>query len=308
MHGGAVLDDEPAGRRRCAARETGPQRSHASTGSDSAPGEARSRRAARPRDRRRRRPTARRSPRSRPRHAAPPRVATSSASRADIEPAPWRSLPCSIAVRASSHSEAESVDDDPSHAQPHRGPGGAQLRHRRQPAAQDHVGRRAVRRPHPRRAQPGDLLARPATRSAPATPGRSASRRRRSSRPDGGRTGRGRTRPRRASRTGGCAAGRRAARRAPPSASSATVETLNGEHGASAIRVIAAGARSWCAATSRSRVGEDLVVVLHDRVRGQPAVLHRQRHRAAGRVEPEAQLAGRRDLGRDRSPPPRGCT
>ena len=29
------------------------------------------------------------------------------------------------------------------------------------------------------------------------------------------------------------------------------VETLNGEHGASAIRVIASGERSWCASTSR---------------------------------------------------------
>ena len=45
-------------------------------------------------------------------------MAISSASRADIEPAPWRSLPCSIAVRASSHSDAESADAEPSTPSP----------------------------------------------------------------------------------------------------------------------------------------------------------------------------------------------
>ena len=45
-------------------------------------------------------------------------------------------------------------------------------------------------------------------------------------------------------------------------------------------------------------VGEHLVVVLHHRVRRQPAVLGRDRHRAAGRVEPQPHLARRHDLGR----------
>ena len=97
--------------------DTGPQRSHASTGSDSAPAN--------------RTPSSAHTTRSpqaptdsspispvRPRQAAPPRVAISRASRADIEAAPCRSLPCSIAVRASSHSDAESADDDPSTPSP----------------------------------------------------------------------------------------------------------------------------------------------------------------------------------------------
>ena len=278
--------------------DAGPQRSHASTGSDSAPANLT------PSS-----PQTTRSPHAptdsspispaRPRQAAPPRVAISRASRADIEPAPWRSLPCSIAVRASSHSDAESADAEPSHAQPDRRTGGAQLGDRRQPAAQDHVGRRAVRRPDAARRPAGRPRRRRARPRGPARSGRSASRRRRGSRPAGGRTARGRTRPRPAvSHRWVCS------RTSSRSASSAVrvisdVETLNGEHGASAIRVIAGGDRSWCAATRRSRVGQDLVVVLDDGVRRQPAVLDRQRHRAAGRVEPHAEVAGGGDLGRD---------
>ena len=54
-------------------------------------------------------------------------------------------------------------------------------------------------------------------------------------------------------------------------------------------------------------VGEDLVVVLHHRVRRQPAVLDRDRHRAAGRVEPQAHLARGGDLRRPQVAAPRGC-
>ena len=46
-------------------------------------------------------------------------------------------------------------------------------------------------------------------------------------------------------------------------------------------------------------VGEDLVVVLHDAVGRQPAVLLGQAHGATGRVEPQAQLQGGGDLGGD---------
>ena len=51
--------------------------------------------------------------------------------------------------------------------------------------------------------------------------------------------------------------------------------TENGEHGASAMRTIAPHARSWCSADQPLAVGEDLVVVLHDRVGREPAVLLR---------------------------------
>ena len=43
--------------------------------------------------------------------------------------------------------------------------------------------------------------------------------------------------------------------------------------------------------------GEDRVVVLHDRVGREAAVLLRQRHRAPGRVEADPEVAGRGDLG-----------
>ena len=46
-------------------------------------------------------------------------------------------------------------------------------------------------------------------------------------------------------------------------------------------------------------VGEDLVVVLHHRVRRQAAVLLRKAHRAAGRMEADAEFLRRGDLGGD---------
>ena len=77
------------------------------------------------------------------------------------------------------------------------------------------------------------------------------------------------------------------------------VETLNGEHGASAMRVIAVGDAVVVGLHQPLRVGQDLVVVLHDGVRRQPAVLHRQRHRAAGGVEAHAEVARGGHLGGD---------
>ncbi len=50
------------------------------------------------------------------------------------------------------------------------------------------------------------------------------------------------------------------------------------------------------------RVREDLVGVLHDGVRWQPAVLHRQRHRPAGGMEPHPEGAGGGYLGGDEVP------
>ena len=46
-------------------------------------------------------------------------------------------------------------------------------------------------------------------------------------------------------------------------------------------------------------VGEDLVVVLHDRVGREPTVLLRQAHRPARRMEPHAELGRGSDLGAD---------
>jgi hypothetical protein len=43
--------------------------------------------------------------------------------------------------------------------------------------------------------------------------------------------------------------------------------------------------------------GEDLVVVGHDVVGGEPTILDRQRHRPPRRVEPDPEIAGRLDLG-----------
>ena len=57
--------------------------------------------------------------------------------------------------------------------------------------------------------------------------------------------------------------------------------TENGEHGASAMRTIAPHDAVVVQRDEPLAVGEDLVVVLHDRVGREPAVLLRQAHRAA---------------------------
>ena len=55
---------------------------------------------------------------ARPRHPAEPRVAISSASRAPVEAGPRRNRPSKSALRASIHSDAESVDAEPSQPRP----------------------------------------------------------------------------------------------------------------------------------------------------------------------------------------------
>ena len=91
-------------------------------------------------------------------------------------------------------------------------------------------------------------------------------------------------------RPGGCAGARRAARPARRCAVISSGVTENGEHGASAIRTIAPGAAVVVPADEPLGVGEDRVVVLHHRVGRQAAVLLRQAHRAPGRVEPQPEL------------------
>ena len=110
------------GRRPCRGRSvsraaTGPQRSQASIGSATAPAKA-----GPVSDQTATSPTApgasTPSSPARPRHAAPPSVAISNAIRAVAAAAPSRSLASSIAWRASSHSDPESADDEPSTPRP----------------------------------------------------------------------------------------------------------------------------------------------------------------------------------------------
>ena len=135
--------------------------------------------------------------------------------------------------------------------------------------------------------------------SAPPRTGRCPSRPPRSARPAAARRwpGRSRPRPRSSARWVCSRTSSRSASSAVARISSAVTE--NGEHGASAIRTIAVREPVVVPADQPLGVGQDLVLVLHHRVRRQPAVLDRQRHRAAGRVEAHAQLGGGGDLGRD---------
>ena len=208
--------------------------------------------------------------------------------------------PAASPSRASSHSEAESADAEPSHAEPDRRAGGPQLGDRRQPAAEDHVATTgSAPTPTPRRAQPGRPRRRSgqtqcATHDAVGHPADVLE----VARPAGGRTSPGRTRPRPASsarwvcsrtssRSASSAVARHQRRR---DAERRARRQRDPDHRASGDAVVVR-------AHQPLRVGEDLVVVLDDGVGRQPAVLHRQLHRAAGRVEAHAELAGRRDLG-----------
>ena len=84
--------------------------------------------------------------------------------------------------------------------------------------------------------------------------------------------------------------------------------TLNGLHGASAIRTIAPCDAIVVARDRLLARGEDLVVVGHHVVGRQPAVLLAQRHRAAGRMEAHARGRAAAAISADsRSPAPRGC-
>ena len=103
--------------------------------------------------------SARRSRPARPRQAAPPRVAMSSTSRAVMPAGPVRCRPSSSAARDSIHSDALSVEEDPSQPSPTGHAGRAQLAHRGEPAAADAAcsscGQCAT--PDAGRAEPGHL-------------------------------------------------------------------------------------------------------------------------------------------------------
>ena len=226
-----VRVDEPAGRarrprrgRRCRGRR--PARSAARPRPDRrSPRRTRGRSATR-RRRRRRRPARARRARRRGRGTPPRRGSPSrSAMRAVPAPAPSRSLASSIAWRASSHSDAESADDEPSTPSPTATPAARSGDDRGDARRQDEVARRAVGDTDAGRAEPARPRRCRASRSGPTTPGRSASRCARGTRSAGSRTWPARTRRPRRSRRSGCAGGRRAARRARPSAPSASSVT-----------------------------------------------------------------------------------
>ena len=298
----AVLDERPSGDDRVPGL-TGPQRSQASTGSVSAPANG-CPRAARPRGRRTRPAPARRA--RRVGRGTPPTRGSPVRGRRGPRTTAGRPAGGRGAARpVSSQSEAQSVEADPSHPIPTGTPASRKAFTGAMPPppiSMFELGQWATPVPHD--AHPHhlgvvrvDAVGDPRPVAAPAAvlevldrPAAVHSRQYVSSSGSSARWVCNRTSSRSASS---------AVRRM----SSGVTE--NGEHGASAIRTIAPAALSWWRATASSLAARIVVVVLHDRVGRQAAVLLRQRHRAPGRVEPEAQLLRRPDLGRSRSPPAR---
>ena len=218
--------------------------------------------------------------------------------------------PSSSALRASIQSDAESVDAEPSHPMPTGHPGGAELVHRRQPTAADHhVRARAVGDAGAPLAEPLDLvLVRvDAVRDPrPVAPP-----------PDvlevlDGATAvdlfgvgvlvgvLGEVGVQAHVESLGELGGRRASARASPRTASTAP---------SATRTMAPHDGSWCSADEPLAVGEDLVVVLHDRVgragRRPSATGSSIRGWGGSGCRAPARRGSRRVM---RSPPPRGCT
>ena len=286
-----------ARRRRCAAPTPARSAARPRPG-PTAPRRSGRRPAATPPGPRRRRRTARRSRRpargTRRRRGWPPPGRPG----ADIEPAPWRSLPCSIAVRASSHSDAESADADPSTPSPTGAPAARSSATGASPLPRIMLDDGQCAAPTPRGAQPGHLVGvRPDDVRQPHPVAHPAD--------VGEVVDRAPAEPLQAERV--------LVLRLAQVGVQPDVEVLGQLRGArhqrrrdaerGAGRQRDAGHRERRAVVVRvdqpPRLGEDLVVVLDDGVRRQPAVLHRQRHRAAGGVEAHAQVAGGGDLGGD---------
>ena len=234
---------------------------------------------------------------TRPRQPAPPIVAISSAIRAVPAAAPSRSLASSIAWRASSHSDAASADDEPSTPSPTCTPAARSVDHRGDARRQDHVARRAVRDADRRRRRAAGSR-RGSGITQCATQVRSVHH------PVRSRYSIGRhPNVARLNSSSSAFSAKWVCRRTSSRSASSAVRTisssvtLNGEHGASAMRVIAPNDAVVVAVHGLLARGEDLVVVGDDVVGRQPAVLLGQRHRAAGRVEADAEVAGSLDLG-----------
>ena len=195
---------------------TGPQRSHASTGSATAPANAGPvepphRHVA---DRAGRR--ARRARPSRPRHPAPPSVAISSAMRAVAGAGAVAQLGQQHRLAGLQPQRRAVGRRRPVDAEADVHAGGAQVDDRRDARRQDQVAARAVGHADAGRAEPDDLVGVRASRSAPPTCGRCTSRCARGTPSAGSRTWPARTRRPRRSRRSGCAGARRAARPARP--------------------------------------------------------------------------------------------
>ena len=232
----------------------------------------------------------------RPRHAAPPSVAISSAMRAVPAPAPSRSLASSIAWRASSHSDAASADDEPSTPRPTCTPAARRATTGAMPEAR-------IRLLDGQWATPTPAAPRRRTSSVSGIT-QWASQARSVSQPVRSRYSVGRH-PNVASENSSSSAFsakwvcRRTSRRSASSAER-TISVL-GDAERRARRQRDARHRPVGAVVVAVHGvlagGEDLVVVGHDVVGRQPAVLLRQRHRAARRVEAHAEVAGGVDLG-----------
>ena len=279
---------------------TGPQRSHASTGSDSAPANrtpssgqtARSPQA--PTD-------------SSPISPARPRQAGAAAG-GDLQGVPRRhrrrrrAAACPAASPSGPPATARPSPPTTSRRSPSPtgAPGRPQLGDRRQPAAQDHVATTGSA-PRPRRAAPSratssgvgpDAVRHPRPVAHPAdvleVVDRPAAERRQAERVLVLRLGQVGVQPD-VEPLGqlGRAASSATSRRRTASTAPARCGSWRG------------GERSWCASTSRCESARISSSSCTTRVRRQPAVLHRQRHRAAGRVEPHAEVAGGGDLGGD---------
>ena len=172
--------------------------------------------------------------------------------------------------------------------------GGAQVDDRRDARRQDQVRARAVGHAHTGGAEAAAPRRRSASRSAPPTSGRCTSRPARSTRPAGSRTG-----PARSASSSAFSA-RWVCRRTSRRSASSTVRVISvgrdregrarrqrDAHHRARRAVVVAG-------HLRLALGQDGVVVLHDVVGRQAAVLLRQAHRAPRRVEAHPEVAGRR--------------
>ena len=210
--------------------------------------------------------------------------------------APSRSLASSIAWRASSHSEAQSADDDPSTPRPTCTPAAR----RPSPGRCPRTGSGCCSGSGPRRcrAAPRRRTSSSSGITQCATQVRSVHQ------PVRSRYSIGRQ-PNVASENSSSSAFsakwvcRRTSSRSASSAErtiSSSV-TVNGLHGASAMRTIAPCSAIVVRGDRGLAGGEDLVVVGDHVVGRQAAVLLAQRHRAARRVEADAELAGGGDLG-----------
>ena len=182
---------------------------------------------------------------SRPRQRAPWIVPSASASRAVSACGPPRQPRHEQRLAQLAAQLARLVGRRAVDAEPDRRAGGGERGHRRDAGAEPRVRGRAVRDAGAASRRTGAPRARRGARSGRARRRRRASRAARGTRPGARRTARGRTPPRRASRPCACAAARRACARSSAVSAISSLVTLNGEHGASAIRSIESGAGSW---------------------------------------------------------------